>query len=587
MPRRLRGGSWRRICRSREARALAEALRSSGVACGVGPTAALAALPAVEPAGTLDALPAAQPVLIAVAGITVTTTTTRTEKKGPSGGQKLASTAIMMTTGLPIKIGGRKRSVEKTHEEQSLAFYADLYYEDPSRRLQIDSSRFDFSCLGPRMLYQAQGNLKLLIGDLVRSCTGSRDESRDAGSSGREAHPHDGLPIPGGPGTGSALAPHVVRVREVRRSHLPRVKPIYEHIGAAYRRVRREDPRLARVILDALGDGDSVANVGAGTGSYEPRDRLVVAVEPSITMLRERPQAGAFAVRAAAGALPLRDGSVSASLAVLTVHHWANQDAGLAELCRVARERVVIVTWDPESTGFWLTADYFPEFVGNGSWEIPDPRIPLRAPAGREGDRASDPPRLPGRLPGCVLASTGRVPRRERPGRHLQLRSLSTCRRCGGSSGIWRPVRGRRGTARRCRPRSWTWATAWLSAARVGHGPRDLRRRGCDTRPVAPGPTRSYLDGSPDHESRTASTIAIFRTRRRCARPRFPTVSAILAAFILLPTTASSTPAHATAGPTPRGAPSPPTRPGRSSRRTTMRAGGPSETRPSPATGAG
>ncbi len=157
----------------------------------------------------------------------------------------------------------------------------------------------------------------------------------------------------------------------MRRSHLPRVKPIYEHIGAAYRRVRREDPRLARVILDALGDGDSVANVGAGTGSYEPRDRLVVAVEPSITMLRERPQAGAFAVRAAAGALPLRDGSVSASLAVLTVHHWANQDAGLAELCRVARERVVIVTWDPESTGFWLTADYFPEFVATDRGRFP------------------------------------------------------------------------------------------------------------------------------------------------------------------------------------------------------------------------
>ena len=152
-----------------EARTLAQALRSSGIACGVGPTAALAALPAVERAGTLDALPSADPVLVAVAGITVTTTTTRKEKKGPSSGQKLASTAIMMTTGLPIKIGGRKGSVEKSQEEQSLAFFADLYYEDPSRRLQIDGSRFDFSCLGQRMLYQAQGNLKLLIGDLVQA----------------------------------------------------------------------------------------------------------------------------------------------------------------------------------------------------------------------------------------------------------------------------------------------------------------------------------------------------------------------------------------------------------------------------------
>lgn len=152
-----------------EAKALRQALRSLGVKCAVGPTAALARLPPVEAAVTLDALPVTQPILIAVAGITVTTTTTKTEKKGPSGAQKIASAAIMMGTGLPIRIGGRKRSVQKTQEEHSLAFYADLYYEGPSRRLQIDASHFDFSCLEARRLYQAQGNLKLLIGDLVQA----------------------------------------------------------------------------------------------------------------------------------------------------------------------------------------------------------------------------------------------------------------------------------------------------------------------------------------------------------------------------------------------------------------------------------
>ena len=152
-----------------EARALGQALRSSGVECAVGPTGALARLPAVEGARTFDALPAAPPVLIAVAGITVTTTTTRPEKGGPSAAQKAASAALMLSTGLPIRIGGGKRSVEKTQEELSLAFHADLYYEDPSRRLRIDASHFDFSCLEDRMLYQAQGNLKLLIGDLVRT----------------------------------------------------------------------------------------------------------------------------------------------------------------------------------------------------------------------------------------------------------------------------------------------------------------------------------------------------------------------------------------------------------------------------------
>jgi SAM-dependent methyltransferase len=145
--------------------------------------------------------------------------------------------------------------------------------------------------------------------------------------------------------------------------HARRDPAIYDDIGVTYGTTRREDPRLLRVILDALGDVGSVANVGAGTGSYEPRDRRVVAVEPSVRMIRQRPEGTAPVVRAAAEALPLASGAVEAALAVLTVHHWSNQGAGLAELCRVARDRVVVFTWDPGSSGFWLTRDYFPQFL--------------------------------------------------------------------------------------------------------------------------------------------------------------------------------------------------------------------------------
>jgi len=152
-----------------EAEELGKALRSAGVECAVGPTAKLAELPPAESVRTLDALPGSQPIMVAVGGITVTTTTTKTEKAGPSPGQKAASAAIMMTTGLPIKVGGRKREVVKTQREESLVFYADLYYETPSRRARIEASHFDFSCLKERMLYQAQGNLKLLMGDLVEA----------------------------------------------------------------------------------------------------------------------------------------------------------------------------------------------------------------------------------------------------------------------------------------------------------------------------------------------------------------------------------------------------------------------------------
>lgn len=135
---------------------------------------------------------------------------------------------------------------------------------------------------------------------------------------------------------------------------------LYDEIGRGYRRFRRPDPRIARCIGEALGVAESIANVGAGAGSYEPQRGKVVAVEPSLTMIRQRALDAAPAVRAVASALPFRDASFDATLAVLTVHHWPDRARGLAELARAARRRVVILTHDPALTGFWLV-DYFPE----------------------------------------------------------------------------------------------------------------------------------------------------------------------------------------------------------------------------------
>ena len=139
---------------------------------------------------------------------------------------------------------------------------------------------------------------------------------------------------------------------------------VYDRIGATYTATRRPDPRIAAAIAEALGDARTLVNVGAGTGAYEPPDRRVVAVEPSGAMLRQRPAGTTPCVQAIAEGLPFRDGATDASLAILTIHHWRDQPTGLAELRRVARRRVVIFTWDPETRGaFWLTVEYFPEFV--------------------------------------------------------------------------------------------------------------------------------------------------------------------------------------------------------------------------------
>jgi SAM-dependent methyltransferase len=139
------------------------------------------------------------------------------------------------------------------------------------------------------------------------------------------------------------------------------MRSVYDRIGVDYLLTRQPDPRIAARITEALGDSASVVNVGAGTGSYEPGERLVVAIEPSATMIRQRPAGSASVVQGAAESLPLPDGAVDAALAILTVHHWVDPHRGFAEMRRVARKRVVILTWDQEVfEGFWLVREYFP-----------------------------------------------------------------------------------------------------------------------------------------------------------------------------------------------------------------------------------
>jgi SAM-dependent methyltransferase len=139
----------------------------------------------------------------------------------------------------------------------------------------------------------------------------------------------------------------------------------YDTIGRGYARGRRPDPRIAARLTAALGDAQSVLNVGAGAGSYEPRGRQVIAVEPSTVMLAQRPPGAARAVRARAEALPFPDRSFDAAMAVLTLHHWSDLAGGLAECTRVARRRVVLLTFDPDADAFWLVRDYFPEFAAD------------------------------------------------------------------------------------------------------------------------------------------------------------------------------------------------------------------------------
>ncbi len=144
---------------------------------------------------------------------------------------------------------------------------------------------------------------------------------------------------------------------------------LYDTIGRGYAALRRPDPRIAAAIQAALGDASTVVNVGAGAGSYEPLGRTVLAVEPSDVMIRQRPQppAAAPCVQGSAEALPAQSASVDAAMAILSAHHWSDLERGLREMARVARKRVVLLTWvpPPDSPPFWLTESYFPEILAH------------------------------------------------------------------------------------------------------------------------------------------------------------------------------------------------------------------------------
>ncbi|WP_375402447.1 class I SAM-dependent methyltransferase [uncultured Sphingomonas sp.] len=143
----------------------------------------------------------------------------------------------------------------------------------------------------------------------------------------------------------------------------------YDSIGINYAELRKPDPRIMSLIGDALGNAETILNVGAGTGSYEPTDCRLTAVEPSSEMIRQRSPGSAEVVQATADDLPFGDDSFDASMAILTVHHWPDKQAGLREMRRVTRGPIVLLTFDPSHRP-WLT-DYLPELAALDERQMP------------------------------------------------------------------------------------------------------------------------------------------------------------------------------------------------------------------------
>jgi len=158
----------------------------------------------------------------------------------------------------------------------------------------------------------------------------------------------------------------------------------YDKYGQQYSGQRQTDPRIGAYINTALGAAKTVLNVGAGAGSYEPEDRYVVAVEPSVVMRTQRMTNNKVpAIIATADNLPFDDHSFDAAMALVTVHHWPDMKKGLQELRRVTKQQVIIMTFDPDALDNFWNAQYFPEVIEIEKQRYPTIEFLINALGGR------------------------------------------------------------------------------------------------------------------------------------------------------------------------------------------------------------
>ena len=139
------------------------------------------------------------------------------------------------------------------------------------------------------------------------------------------------------------------------------MEAIYDDIGVNYSVTRCTDPKISELLYSKLQGATRIINIGAGTGSYEPENVDLVAVEPSSRMISQRKIGSHRVEQAFAEKLPFEDNSFSHAMTVNSMHHWENRALAFNEINRVATHRFVAISWDPESAPFWLTRDYFPE----------------------------------------------------------------------------------------------------------------------------------------------------------------------------------------------------------------------------------
>jgi SAM-dependent methyltransferase len=157
--------------------------------------------------------------------------------------------------------------------------------------------------------------------------------------------------------------------------------PIYNSIGTGYNDSRKADPYIASRMLANLQptkDGKYI-DVGCGTGNYTAlfieAGFSFTGIEPSDVMLNtaKKKMPDSVFIRGVAEELPLDDNSCDGVVAMLTLHHWHDQQKGLSEIFRVLKpgSRFVLLSFTPEQTkNYWLV-NYFPTMIEHSADVVP------------------------------------------------------------------------------------------------------------------------------------------------------------------------------------------------------------------------
>jgi hypothetical protein len=90
-------------------------------------------------------------------------------KQGPTGAQRVMGMGLTMMTGIPIRLGGKSKEVQKAVRQADYFYYMDLFFltDEGLTQFHIPAQGFNFAYLGNRREPSVMNNFRLFLEDLA------------------------------------------------------------------------------------------------------------------------------------------------------------------------------------------------------------------------------------------------------------------------------------------------------------------------------------------------------------------------------------------------------------------------------------